>query len=126
MKKLLLIYFFAAIATANAADRSWEIRLSGEPSGYQHMTVATLPDGTIRTATEQVIVINRLGSLFNLKTKLNTIENSSGELISAREEVTQSDQTVVTEAEIKADEIQVHSSTGTGSYNRSVPNKGSL
>jgi hypothetical protein len=32
----------------------------------------------------------------------------------------------VTEAEIKADEIQVHSSTGTGSYNRSIPNKGSI
>ena len=30
MKKLLFIYFFAAIATANAADRWREIRISLE------------------------------------------------------------------------------------------------
>jgi hypothetical protein len=59
MKKLLFIYFLAAISTANAADRWWEIRISGEPSGYQHMTTETLADGTIRTTNEQVTAIKR-------------------------------------------------------------------
>jgi transglutaminase-like putative cysteine protease len=127
MRKLsFLCFFFTLLATANAADRWWEIRLSGEPSGYQHLTTETLPNGTIRTTDEQVITINRLGSLFVLKTKVISIESSTGELISARAEVTQSDQTVVTEAEIKPDAIQIHSTTGAGSYDRSVPNKDSF
>jgi hypothetical protein len=35
MKKLLWIYFVAALSTANAADRWWEIRMAGEVTGYE-------------------------------------------------------------------------------------------
>jgi hypothetical protein len=48
MKKLLWIYF-AAIGTANASDQWWEIRIAGEPAGYQHTTTERLDDGSFRT-----------------------------------------------------------------------------
>ena len=54
MRMLLLTYLFAALlfaalATSHSVNRWWEIRLSGEPLGYQHATTETLPNGNIRT-----------------------------------------------------------------------------
>jgi hypothetical protein len=49
MRTLLLTYLFVALATAHTVDRWWEIRLSGKPMGYQHVTTETLPNGNVRT-----------------------------------------------------------------------------
>jgi hypothetical protein len=49
MRTLLFTFLFAALATTHAADHWWEIRLSGKPLGYQHVTTETLPNGNIRT-----------------------------------------------------------------------------
>ena len=49
MRTILLTCLFAVLATAHTVDRSWEIRLSGKPLGYQHVTTETLPNGNIRT-----------------------------------------------------------------------------
>src|SRR5262249_45482309 len=49
MRTLLLTYLFATLAAAHAVDGWWEIRLSGKPLCYQHVTTETLPNGNIRT-----------------------------------------------------------------------------
>src|SRR5437763_13156673 len=124
MKKLLLLYFATAVGTANAADRWWEIRLARQPDGYEHMTTKELDDGAIRTTDEQIVILNRLGSRIELRTKVESVESASGDLMSVREEMTQSEQTVVTEAEVRTSEIQLRTTAGSQSYTRSISLQG--
>ena len=63
MRTLLLTYLFAALAAAHAVDRWWEIRLSGKPLGYQHVTTETLPNGNIRTTVTLLEVYPELKML---------------------------------------------------------------
>jgi hypothetical protein len=117
MKMLLLLYF---ATTMHAADRWYEIRIADHPSGYQHSTTAVLEGGSIKSTDDTLIVINRLGSKVEIKTVAESIENAAGELVSVKEETSQSQQTLITEAELKGDRILLRSTTGSNSYNRSM------
>ena len=63
MRTLLLTYLFAALATAHAVDRRWEIRFSGKLLGYQQVTTETLPNGNIRTTVTLLEVYPELKML---------------------------------------------------------------
>ena len=117
MKTLL---FLCCAAALHAADRWYEIQIAGQPSGYQHSTAEVLDGGQIQSTDEMVIVINRLGSKVEIKTKEESVENAAGELLSVREETSQSAQTVITDAQLKGDRILLHSTVGSSSYNRSM------
>jgi hypothetical protein len=117
MKILCVLCFATAL---HAADRWYEIRIADQPSGYQHSTSEVLKGGAIRSIDDTVIVINRLGSKVEIKVKDASVEHGAGELVSVREETTQSQQPVVTEAELKSDRILLRSTTGSNSYNRSM------
>jgi len=117
MKTLLLLCCAVAL---HAADRWYEIRIAGRPSGYQHSTAEVLDGGQIRSIDDTVIVINRLGSKVEIKMKSESVENAAGELLSVREETSQSAQTVITDAQLKGDRILLHSTVGSSSYNRSM------
>ena len=67
--RTLLSLFFAASAGLHAANRWYEIRIAGQPSGYQHSTVEALEQGEMRSTDEIIIVINRLGTKVEIKTK---------------------------------------------------------
>ena len=112
MKKMFLLYLATALGALHAADRWWEIRIAGQPTGYQHLTTENLDGGDVRTTEEMVIVINRLGSKVEVKSKTQSVENAAGELLSVREETTQSQQSVVTEAQLKGDRILLRSTAG--------------
>ncbi len=117
MKTLILLFCATML---HAADRWYEIRIAGQPSGYQHSTIEVLDGGAIRSTDEMVIVINRLGSKVEMKTKAQSLEDATGELVSVREETTQSQQTVVAEAELKGGQILLRSTTGSNSYDSSL------
>ncbi len=117
MKTLLLLYVATSL---HAADRWYEIRIAGQPAGYQHSTIEALDGGRIRATDESVIVINRLGSKVEMKTTASSVESPTGELVSVREETSQSQQVIVTEAELKGDRILLRSTAGANSYNRSM------
>jgi hypothetical protein len=117
MKPLFLL---CLAATLNAADHWYEIRIAGQPSGYQHSTTEVVDGGNIRTTDEMTIVINRLGNKVEMKTKSRSIETASGQLLTVREDTTQSQQSVVTEAELKSDRILLRSTAGSNSYDRSL------
>ena len=120
MKRLLWI-FFGFAATANAADKWSEIRIDGQPAGYEHTTVEELDGGSIRTTDEQLLVLNRLGSRVEIKAKIQSIENAEGILLSTHEESTSSALTTVTDAELHETEIELRSSAGSNSYTRKMP-----
>jgi hypothetical protein len=63
MRKLILVCLFSALMTGSSADRSWEIRLSGKPLGYRHVTTETLPNGNIRTTVTLLEVYPELRML---------------------------------------------------------------
>lgn len=126
MNTLTWLYAFVALAMPTPSDRWLEIRIDGTPAGYQHIHTESLAGGQLRTIDELHIVFNRLGSRSELKTKIESIENAVGSLVSVREEMTQSEQTVVTEAEIHGNEIQTRSRSGSDWYTRSIPLNGPL
>lgn len=115
-----VLSFFLILSAAPAAERWYEVRIAGQPAGYEHSTTETRTEGGAVSTDETVIVINRLGGKVEMKTKSESTENVAGELMSVREAVTQSEQTVVTEAELKGDQIQLRSTAGSNSYNRSM------
>jgi transglutaminase-like putative cysteine protease len=123
MKKLLWI-LFGFVSTANAADKWSEIRIDGQPAGYEHTIVEDLDGGAIRTTDEQLLVINRLGSRVEIKAKIQSIENAEGVLLSTHEESSSSEQTTVTDAELHESEILLRSSAGSNSYTRKMPLRG--
>lgn len=125
MKKQLALGF-AALGILHAADHWNEVLIADQPSGYQHTTTEVLRDGDIRTTEETVIVINRLGSKVEVKTKAESLENAAGELLSVREETSQSQQSVVTEAELKGDKILLRSTAGGNSYDRWITLKAAV
>jgi hypothetical protein len=118
MKALFLLCFATAI---HAADRWYEIRIADQPAGYQHSTTEVLGEGSIRSIDDTVIVINRLGSKVEIRIKGESLENADGDLVRVREETRQSQQAIVTEAELKGDRILLRSSAGSNSYDRSMP-----
>lgn len=115
-----LLSFFLILSAAQAAELWYEIRIAGQPAGYEHSTTGTRKEGGVLSTDETVIVINRLGGKVEMKTTSESAENAAGELLSVREAVTQSEQTVITEAELKGDQILIHSTAGSNSYNRSM------
>ncbi|MBV9397911.1 MAG: transglutaminase domain-containing protein [Bryobacterales bacterium] len=118
MNKIFLLCFATAL---HAADRWYEIRIAGQPSGYQHSTMEALENGGTRSTEETVIVINRLGAKVEITMKAVSVENAAGDLVSVREETSQSQQTIVTEAELRGNKILLRSSAGSNSYDRSMP-----
>jgi transglutaminase-like putative cysteine protease len=120
MKRLFWIWF-ALATSANAADRWWEIRIGGQPAGYQHTAVEELTEGKIRTTDEQIIVINRLGSRVEVKAIVASMENAAGQLLSTHEESSSSEQTTITDSELHESEIELHSKVGSNTYTRKMP-----
>jgi hypothetical protein len=121
MKKLFLLFFTLSLGQLHAAERWWEVRIADQPSGYLHTVSDNLNDGATSTTDEQIIVINRLGSKVEIKAKVLTLEDATGELISVREETSSSQQTVVIEAVRKGGNMVLQSTTGGATYNRSIP-----
>jgi hypothetical protein len=127
MKSLFILLLGLCIGSsttfANNADYWFAIRLADQPAGYQRLSTSTGEDGAIRTTDESLIVINRLGSRVEVRTKTETRETPAGGVLSVREESSSSQQTVVTEALCEADAISIVTTSGDNSYRRSVPNR---
>lgn len=121
MKKLFLLFFALSSGQIHAAERWWEVRIADQPSGYLHTFSDNLTDGAISTTDEQVVVINRMGSKVEIKAKVTSVEDATGELISVREETSSSQQAVVIEAVREGSNMILQSTTGGATYNRSIP-----
>lgn len=114
------------VSTLAAADRWWEIRLAGEPTGYFHATDVPLDGGKTRTTEELLFALNRLGSRVEIKSTTSTVEDSAGRFLSLESEMSSSAQTVVLEAARKGGEIEIRTRTGDKWYTRTIPVTGDL
>ena len=111
----------AAEAGAAGADRWWEIRLSGQPTGYFHQSTAARPEGGGRTTQEMLFVVNRLGSKVEIKTHAETVEDAAGLMQSVHSESSSSRQSVVLDVTRGAAGLMLHSKAGAESYDRVLP-----
>jgi transglutaminase-like putative cysteine protease len=111
----------AAFSTLTAADRWYEIRLAGAPTGYVHETVDPRPNGATYTTEEMLFAINRMGSKVEVKSKSETMEDRAGLFVSLDSEASSSQQTTVFHAIRTAAGIELQTRTGDKSYTRVIP-----
>jgi transglutaminase-like putative cysteine protease len=121
--KLLRIVFLtaAALSTLAAADRWYEIRLAGAPTGYVHESVDALPNGATCTTEEMLFAINRMGSKVEVKSKSQTLEDRAGLFVSLESEASSSQQSTVFHATRTETGIELQTRAGDKSYTRVIP-----
>ncbi|MGA2598348.1 MAG: transglutaminase domain-containing protein [Bryobacteraceae bacterium] len=118
-------YRFLLLATAAtlptfAADRWFEIRLSGQPTGYYFESEEKQASGT-RSVEAMLFVMNRLGSKVEIKTRSETLEDAAGMMVSVESEVSSSAQTTMMKAKRIAGAVDLESITGGKRYTRVIP-----
>jgi len=89
----LLCTLLAAVSGLSAAERWFEIRLAGAPTGYVRETVEPRAEGGYSTTEEMLFVINRMGSKVEIKSKSTTVEDRAGNFVSIESEGSSSHQT---------------------------------
>jgi transglutaminase-like putative cysteine protease len=111
----------AALSTISAAERWYEIRLAGAPTGYVHESVEPRPNGATYTTEEMLFVINRMGSKVEVRSKGQTLEDGAGLFVSLESETSSSQQTTTFHATRTATGIELQTRTGDKSYTRVIP-----
>ena len=100
--------------------------LAGQPIG-SYKEKAEVPDsGEIVTTIDSDLVFNRLGTKLEMKSGSQYRESSDGRLKTASGEISSSQQSTHVEATIAANSLQLKTTTGGKTYERSVPLTGTL
>src|SRR5262245_6953145 len=110
----------AAVTGLAAADRWWELRLAGQPSGYYHPNTESRAGGGAHTTEEMRFVVNRLGSKVEIQVHSETWEDAGGHFESLHSETSSSQQVMRVEAQRKAGGIEVRTTSGDKSYTRDL------
>src|SRR5208283_5958525 len=110
-----LLLTAAAMLPAFPADRWFEIRLSGQPTGHYFESDEKQTNGT-RSVEEMLFVMNRLGSKVEVKTRSETLEDGAGMMVSMESQVSSSAQTTTMKAKRIAGAVALESITGGKSY----------
>lgn len=114
-------------APAAAPERHEEsvILVGGQDAGSQ--TEETVREGgQIRDLVEQTMVLNRLGSRMELRSRDLEIQDARGRLTGGHYESTMSKSTVTTDVTVKAHSLMLTTTSGGKSYTRELPFTGEL
>jgi hypothetical protein len=109
-----------------AVDRTWELKLSGEPSGSFTESSLAGDEGKVTTKEKMAMVINRLGNKVSITNEIETVENRDGEMQSLVAITSSSEAAThlrVTRAEHA---LQIETQAGGKSYQKKVPFTGSI
>jgi hypothetical protein len=66
MKKIVLLYFAAALGTVDASDHWWRIHIGAVQAEYRRRIIESVDRDSIRTTEEHVLVYKCSGSRFQL------------------------------------------------------------
>src|ERR1700738_4236504 len=104
-----------------SGDRTWELKLSGEPSGSFTESSLAGDDGKVITKERMTMVINRLGNKVSITNETETVENRDGEMQSLV--ATTSSSEAATHLRVtRADHaLQIETEAGGKSYQKKVP-----
>jgi len=126
MTRAVALVFLATVAWSVAAgapapvDRTWELKLSGEPSGSFTESSLAGEDGKVTTKEKMAMVINRLGNKVSITNEIETVENRDGEMQSLV--ATTSSSEAATHLRVtRADHtLQIETEAGGKSYEKKV------
>jgi hypothetical protein len=110
-----------AAETPPSVDRTWQLKLSGQPSGSFNESTVTGADGNVTTKERMAMEINRLGSKVSITNETETVENRDGEMQSLL--ATMSSSEAATRFRVtRADHaLQVETEAGGKSYQKKIP-----
>ena len=108
------------------AERTWELRLSDQPSGS--FTESTLPgaDGQVTTNERMAMEMNRLGSKVSITNETETVENAAGEMQSLIATMSSSQAATRLRVTRSGDGLQIVTDAGGKSYEKKIPFTGTL
>ncbi|MGB6251555.1 MAG: transglutaminase-like domain-containing protein [Terriglobales bacterium] len=138
-KLLFLILAFFLSTKSNAAAQNAQpqtvdpaqgiravYRMAGQPTGSYREATTKSPDGTTVTSLESDLIFNRLGSKLEMKSTSQYNETGDGQLKAVASDISSSDQTTHMAVRVGDGTLQISTTTGGKTYERSAPFTGSL
>lgn len=134
---LPLIFFIFMVSASTAPglqhDSWYTIKIGGKPVGYVHEELRLPTAGTkerqaevLQTISEMRIILNRLGVRVEIRFFSSTDESIDGQLLRTDSEMTASNQTTKSKAEIKEGAIKLRNEAGGKTYARTLNYTGDL
>jgi hypothetical protein len=114
---LLLLAASPPQVTPNA-DRWMVVSIASSPLGYYHIRQTADPDGTVSTAQESLVVINRMGTKVRIASRFDTKESQNGELESFDLSLQTSAAPVLVHGTVSGTSLSVQTTAGGKSYSR--------
>lgn len=112
---------------STAAKEIWaEIRMAGKPAGSYHEKSRWGVNDDVVTEIDSDIVLNRLGSKVEIKSTSHYDESAGGDLLSVTSDMSSSAQVTHMEMTVKNGVLLIRTSTGSKTYERTVPFTGTL
>ena len=103
-----------------------DLKLAGQPAGYYHEKTERDEGGRILTFVETIVVINRLNSRVEIRTKSEYTESKDAQLLAIKSETSSSKQSTLMEVTVGDGLLLVRTTSGGKSYDRKVPYTGTL
>jgi Transglutaminase-like superfamily len=103
-----------------------DLKLAGQPAGYYHEKTERDEGGRILTFVETIVVINRLNSRVEIRTKSEYTESKDAQLLAIKSETSSSKQSTLMEVTVRDGSLLVRTTSGGKSYDRKVPYTGTL
>jgi Transglutaminase-like superfamily len=111
----------ATLSVALHAEERWyQLRLGGQPTGYSYTKLEPRNGGGSQLTEEMRFVVNRLGTKVELRSRSITIDDIAGRLISVEGETSSSHQTTRYEARVRRTAIDLRTTAGEKTYDRSL------
>ena len=114
-----------AQAAAGPADLWYIIKIAGQPAGYIHEVTKAEGQG-LKTDSEMLVVLNRLGSRVEIGFLSISEETPEGLLRRVRYEMTASAQTTKSEAVISQGKVEIRNESGGKTYSNTLNYTGEL
>ena len=114
-----------AQAAAGPADLWYIIKIAGQPAGYIHEVTKAEGQG-LKTDSEMLVVLNRLGSRVEIGFLSISEETPEGLLRRVRYEMTASAQTTKSEAVISEGKVEIRNESGGKTYSNTLNYTGEL
>ena len=114
-----------ADAVADASDLWYVIKIAGQPAGYIHETTTTGKE-VLRTDSQMLVVLNRLGSRVEIGFLSVSEESPEGLLSRVRYEMTASSEATRSEALVGKGKVEIRNESGGKTYSSTLSYTGEL
>jgi hypothetical protein len=100
--------------------------IAGQPTGSYREATTRSADGTTVTSMESDLIFNRLGSKLEMKSTSQYTETSDGQLTAVASDISSSEQGTHMAVRVGDGKLQISTTTGGKTYERSAPFTGTL